>query len=159
MKRKTNIVTGAVTTLAVIGGLAGCGSGGTSATTTTRAPAATSAPATTKAKAKPKAPAMTVSQKNAIASAENYLSSQAFSREGLIKQLSSKYGEGFSKADAKYAVDHIKVNWNEQAAKAAKNYLSQEPFSRQGLIHQLESKYGEGFTHAQALYGVNKTGL
>jgi hypothetical protein len=101
----------------------------------------------------------TTAHENAIASAEDYLDNQAFSRTGLIQQLSSKYGEGFSKADATFAVNHIDVDWNEQAAAAAKDYLSLDSFSRQGLIQQLESRYGEGFTHAQAVYGVNQTGL
>ena len=57
------------------------------------------------------------------------------------------------------AVDHIKVNWNEQAARSAKSYLEMTHFSRAGLIRQLESSAGEGFTHAQAVYGVNKAGL
>ena len=69
---------------------------------------------------------------------------------------SSQYGEDFSKADAIYAVDHVDVNWNEQAAKAAKSYLETGSFSRNGLIQQLSSSYGDGFTHAQAVYGVNK---
>jgi hypothetical protein len=102
---------------------------------------------------------MTTSQEQAIGSAKDYLSYQAFSRAGLIGQLSSKAGEGFSLADATFAVDHIQVNWNEQAAKSAKDYLSFEHFSRQGLIEQLESKSGDGYTHAQAVYGVNKAGL
>jgi len=101
----------------------------------------------------------TTAQENAIASAEDYLHNQAFSRTGLIQQLSSKYGEGFSKADATFAVNHLDVDWNEQAAAAAKGYLSIDSFSRNGLIQQLESKYGEGFTHSQAVYGVNQTGL
>jgi Host cell surface-exposed lipoprotein len=92
-------------------------------------------------------------------SAENYLDFSAFSRKGLIEQLSSEYGEGFSKADAIYAVNHLDVDWNEQAAKSAKNYLDQSAFSRQGLIEQLSSEYGEGFSRAQAVYGVNQTGL
>lgn len=104
-------------------------------------------------------PALTASQEQAIGSAQDYLSMQAFSRKGLIKQLSSQYGEGFSLADATFAVDHVTVNWNEQAAKAAKQYLSMQHFSRQGLIHQLESAYGEQFTHRQAVYGVTKAGL
>ena len=103
----------------------------------------------------PSTPAETPGQKNARESAEQYLQTQAFSRAGLVKQLSSQYGEGFSKADAIYAVNHIDVDWNEQAAKAAKDYLANQPFSRAGLIHQLESPYGDGFTHAQAVYGVN----
>jgi hypothetical protein len=117
-------------------------------------------PSTTdQAPATNQAPAMTVGQENAIESAKGYLDYGAFSRSGLIHQLSSNYGEGYSKADATFAVDHLNVNWNEQAAKSAEDYLSYDAFSRQGLIDQLSSKYGEGFTHAQAVYGVNQTGL
>lgn len=104
-------------------------------------------------------PSMTKSQEQAIGSAESYLAMTAFSRKGLIQQLSSEYGEGFSKADATYAVDHIKVDWNEQAAESARKYLEMTHFSRSGLIQQLESSYGEGFTHKQAVYGVTKAGL
>lgn len=115
--------------------------------------------APTKPKPTRTAPARTESQRQAIASAESYLKVSAFSRYGLIQQLSSAYGEGFSKADATYAVDHITVDWNEQAAKSARSYLNVTSFSRAGLIEQLESKHGEGFTHAQAVYGVNAVGL
>jgi hypothetical protein len=112
-----------------------------------------------KAEKAEEAPEYTTAQENAIASAENYLDTMAFSRKGLIEQLSSDYGEGFSKADAIFAVNHIDVDWNEQAAKSAKNYLDTMAFSRKGLIEQLESEFGDGFTHAQAVYGVNQTGL
>jgi Host cell surface-exposed lipoprotein len=114
-----------------------------------------------KPKAKPKPPvrAMTTAQEQAIGSAQDYLSFQAFSRNGLIEQLSSDAGEGFSRADAVYAVDHIRVNYRVQAAKAAKDYLTFEHFSRSGLIEQLESDAGDGYTHAQAVYGVNAVGL
>lgn len=105
------------------------------------------------------APKLTAGQEQAIGSAESYLGFTAFSRKGLIRQLSSNAGEGFSVADATYAVDHIKVDWNEQAAKSAKSYLEMTHFSRQGLIHQLESSAGDGFTHRQAVYGVTKAGL
>jgi hypothetical protein len=37
---------------------------------------------------------LTTSQENAVASAKSYLSLQAFSRQGLINQLSSSAGEG-----------------------------------------------------------------
>ena len=105
------------------------------------------------------APKLTASQEQAIGAAESYLSFQAFSRKGLIHPLSSDAGEGFPVADATFAVDYLKVNWNEQAARSAKSYLAFQYFSRKGLIHQLESSAGEGFTHAQAVYGVNKAGL
>ena len=102
---------------------------------------------------------MTVSQANAIEAAEKYLSMAAFSRSGLIQQLSSKHGEGFPRADAVYAVDHVAVDWNQQAVRAAKQHLAERSFSREGLIHQLKARYGDGFTHAEALYGVEGTGL
>jgi Host cell surface-exposed lipoprotein len=138
--------------------------GGSSGDTPSATPPPASAPAAAANPPAPpppaaKAPSETVSQKNARESAESYLDYQAFSRQGLIRQLSSSAGEGFSRADAIYAVNHIDVDWNEQAAKAAKQYLETQSFSRAGLIRQLESSAGEGFTHAQAVYGVNQTGL
>jgi len=73
--------------------------------------------------------------------------------------LSSRYGSGFSVADATYAVNHIKVNWFRQAVRSAKSYLRFTHFSRAGLIRQLQSPYGAQFTHNQAVYGVNQVGL
>ena len=104
-------------------------------------------------------PSFTTSQEQAIGSAKDYLDFSAFSRDGLIQQLSSKYGDGFSKADAIFAVNHITVNWNEQAVRSAKDYLAMSHFSRAGLIQQLDSKYGDGYTLAQATYAANHVGL
>lgn len=87
-------------------------------------------------------------QENAREQAANYLASQAFSRKGLIEQL--EY-EGYSKADATYAVDNITVDWFEQAALKARQYLDSQSFSRSGLLEQL---LYEGFTRAQAEHGV-----
>jgi hypothetical protein len=105
------------------------------------------------------APKMTLSQKNAVEAAERYIDFSPFSRLGLIRQLSSSAGDGYSKADATYAVDHITVDWNAQAYKAAKNYLDFSSFSRSGLIQQLTSSAGDQYTRAQATYAVNKVGL
>ncbi len=117
-------------------------------TTTTKAPTTTTtaAPTTT-------VPPETAGQRNARRSAENYLDLTAFSRSGLIKQLEF---EGFSNEDAVYGVDHVAVDWNEQAAKSAANYLELTSFSRSGLVEQL---LFEGFTQAEAEYGVSTTGL
>ena len=82
-----------------------------------------------------------------------------FSRDGLIKQLSSPYGSGYTKADATFAVDHLNVDWNQQAVRSAKDYLSMTHFSRAGLIEQLSSPYGSGYTVAQATYAANNVGL
>ncbi len=101
------------------------------------------------------AQAMTGAQRNAISSARDYLSYEAFSRSGLIQQLSSQYGEGYPKSVAIYAVNYLHPNWYKQAVKSARDYLSTQSFSRSGLIQQLDSPYGEGFTYAQAAYGVS----
>jgi hypothetical protein len=98
-------------------------------------------------------------EENAIRSARSYLEFQAFSRKGLIRQLSSDAGEGYSLKAATAAVDSLHINFNEQAYKSAKSYLEMSGFSRKGLIQQLESDAGEGFTHSQAVYGVTKAGL
>ena len=120
---------------------------------------ATPAPSSAAVKPAKPAPHYTMSQQQAIGSAKDYLSFQAFSRKGLIQQLSSKYGEGFSRADATFAVNHIQVDWNKEAVQSAKDYLSTQHFSRAGLIEQLSSSFGEGFTEAQAIYAVNHVGL
>ena len=105
------------------------------------------------------AEAATRSQQQAVGSAKSYLRYSAFSRAGLIDQLSSRYGSGFRRADAVYAVNHIKVSWYAQAVRSAKSYLRYMHFSRAGLIRQLESRYGSKFTHGQAVYAVNRVGL
>ncbi|MBM6400266.1 Ltp family lipoprotein [Phycicoccus sonneratiae] len=118
---------------------------------------APSATATVKpAPAKPKA---TAGQANALRSAENYIDLKGFSKKGLIQQLSSEYGDGFKKADATWAVEHLDVNWNEQAVRAAQSYLELKGFSRNGLIEQLSSEYGDQFTVKQATYAAQKVGL
>lgn len=99
------------------------------------------------------APSMTSGQENALAKAEMYLDTQAFSKPGLVKQL--KF-EGFSEPDATFAVNQLEVDWNEQSAAKAEQYLDTQPFSRDGLIKQLKF---EGFTDAEANYGVKKAGL
>ena len=132
-------------------------------TTPPAAPPSSSAPAPqAPASQAPAAPAgPTTSQQQALTSAQGYLSDgQGFSRAGLIQQLSSSAGEGFSVADATWAVDHSGADWYQQAVISAKGYMSDgEGFSRQGLIDQLTSSAGEGFTYAQAVYAVNQVGL
>jgi len=64
--------------------------------------------------------------------------------------------EKYSEADSEWAVDHLDVDWNEQAAEKAKDYLDTESFSHDGLVDQLVY---EGFTKEQAEYGVSQAGL
>lgn len=97
-------------------------------------------------------PQLTLGQQNAISKAQDYLSFMPFSRKGLIEQL--KF-EGFTSGEAKFAVDYISPDWNEQAAAKAQEYLDIMAFSRQGLIEQLMF---EGFSRKQAEYGVKAVG-
>ncbi|MBN8866754.1 MAG: Ltp family lipoprotein [Solirubrobacterales bacterium] len=103
-------------------------------------------------KPEPEEPEMTPGQENALESASDYLDYTAFSKSGLIDQLAQF--EGFSKADATFAVNQLDVDWNEQAYKSAKDYLDYTSFSLSGLIDQLTQF--EGFTDAQAEYGAKK---
>lgn len=94
----------------------------------------------------------TISQKNALKKAQDYLSYSAFSYEGLIHQL--EY-EKFSHEDAVYGADNCNADWKEQALKKARDYLGYSAFSYDGLIHQLEY---EKFTTEQATYGADNCG-
>jgi hypothetical protein len=102
---------------------------------------------------------MTTAQQQAVDAAEGYLSEgQGFSQQGLQGQLTSSAGNGFSKSDAEFAINHLHPNWDQQAVDAAKGYLSEgQGFSQQGLLSQLTSSAGSGFTQAQAEYAVNQT--
>lgn len=95
---------------------------------------------------------LSLEEKNALKSAENYLSFMAFSRSGLIKQLEF---EGYSREAATTAVDSLVVDWKEQAAKSAENYMSLMSFSRSRLIQQLKF---EGFSEEEAEYGATFVG-
>ena len=101
---------------------------------------------------------LTGPQKNAVRSAQQYISIQGFSRNGLIEQLSSDYGVGYNVSDATVAVDSMNIDWNKQAVRSAKQYLSIQGFSCKGLIEQLSSSYGDKYTQSQATYGAKQAG-
>lgn len=124
-------------------------------------PPATSPPATSPPVTAPPATesSLTPAQQNAVRSAESYLDFMAFSRQGLIDQLSSEYGDQFAVEDATVAVDSLNVDWNAQAVKSAQSYLDMMGFSCQGLIDQLSSDYGDQYTVEQATYGATQVGI
>lgn len=106
--------------------------------------------------AAPKQPEMSSGQRNALDAAKNYLESSGFSKAGLIDQLSSSAGDGYSRSDATFAVKRSGADWNAEAVEAAKNYLESSPMSKTALIEQLSSSAGDQFTEAQARYAANK---
>ncbi|WP_159877336.1 Ltp family lipoprotein [Aquitalea denitrificans] len=101
----------------------------------------------------------TMPQQNAIRSAKQYLNFQGFSRAGLIQQLSSDAGDGYTVADATAAVDSLNIDWNLEAERSAKQYLSLQGFSCKGLVQQLSSSAGEGYTVSQARHGAKQAGV
>jgi hypothetical protein len=125
--------------------------------------AASSAPPPSAASPVPAAPApepsLTPAQRNAVRSARGYLNISGFSREGLINQLSSEYGDKYNVGDATVAVDSLNVDWNTQAARSAAAYLKISGFSCQGLIGQLSSDAGDKYTASEATYGATQTGI
>ncbi|MCL2147193.1 MAG: Ltp family lipoprotein [Synergistaceae bacterium] len=95
----------------------------------------------------------TLSQKNAVQKAKDYIEYSAFSYDGLVAQL--EYSK-FSEEDAIYGADNCGADWFEQAAKKAKSYMEYSSFSREGLIDQLI--YSK-FTREQAEYGADSVGF
>jgi host cell surface-exposed lipoprotein len=117
-------------------------------TTTTEAPTTTTtAPPTTTTTENPEL-------SNARESAQQYLDYSGFSRQGLIDQLSSEYGDQYPVEVATAAVDSLRVDWNAEAVEAAESYLEFQAFSHAGLVDQLSSEYGDQFTREQAEYGA-----
>ena len=99
---------------------------------------------------------LTAAQRNAVRSADSYLRLSGFSRQGLIDQLSSEFGDQYSVTDATAAVISMSADWNDQAARSAATYLEVSGFSCQGLIDQLSSEFGDKYTVARATYGATQ---
>lgn len=95
---------------------------------------------------------------NAQRSATSYLEISGFSRQGLIDQLSSEYGDQYPIEEATQAVDSLNIDYNAQARRSAESYLELSGFSCQGLIDQLSSEYGDQYTIEQATYGAQQAG-
>ena len=97
---------------------------------------------------------LSVEQRNAVIAGKSYLSFSGFSKQGLIDQLSSEYGDNYPEEVASFAVQYLEdnklVDWGEEAVESAQNYLDFSGFSRLGLIDQLTSEYGDQFTKEEA---------
>lgn len=88
-------------------------------------------------------------QRNAVESANNYLSVMPFSDKGLRDQLAF---DGYPQDAIDYAMNNISVDWNEQAVKKARQYDELMGMSDAALYDQL---IFDGFTPEQAQYGVD----
>lgn len=105
---------------------------------------------------KEETPQVPMEYKMALKSAEQYLRTMPFSKQGLYRQLTADAGSKFPPEAAQYAVDNVKTDWKENAAKAAANYLKIMPMSRDELVTQLTSDAGDQYTLEEAQYGVEK---
>jgi len=76
------------------------------------------------------------------------------SKKGLCDQLTSEYGEQFSKETAQYAVDNVKADWNANALAKAKSCQETQNMLPAAIRDQLVSEYGEKFTAAEADYAI-----
>lgn len=97
----------------------------------------------------------TTGQKNALKKAESYSNTMHMSKNGIYKQLTSEYGEGFTKEEAQYAIDNMKADWKANALAKAKSYQESMSMSKSAIYKQLTSEYGEGFTAEEAQYAID----
>lgn len=162
--RLGSVLAGGVVIIGLTG--AGCSNSGSSAKSPTYATVPATVASAAPAATTPPTPAptpttrFTLAQQNAINSAQQYLAlGEGFSRAGLIGQLSSSAGDGYSVTDATFAVDSLNVDWNAEAVLAAKSYLKTTSFSCTNLVEQLDSAAGSQFTPAQAQYGAHAVGI
>jgi Host cell surface-exposed lipoprotein len=123
--------------------------------TTTEAPTTTEEPTTTTTASPTTTTTVDPEFSNAVQAAEQYLDFGGFSRQGLIDQLSSEYGDQYPVEVATAAVDSLNVDYNAEAVEAAESYLEFQAFSHAGLVDQLSSEYGDQFTREQAEYGAS----
>lgn len=92
--------------------------------------------------------------KSALKKADSYANTQHMSKKGVYNQLTSEYGEKFSKEAAQYAVDNVKTDWNANALAKAKSYQEIQHMSPVAIHDQLTSDFGEKFTKAEADYAI-----
>lgn len=94
----------------------------------------------------------TLGEKNALASAKDYLEYSSFSETGLRNQLAF---EEYADNEIEYAIANLDVDWKQQAVKMAKSYLDTMSFSKEELRKQL---IFEGFTEEQVDYALSEVG-
>ncbi len=92
--------------------------------------------------------------KSALKKAKLYSDTMHMSKRGIYDQLTSEYGERFSKEAAQYAVDNVDADWNANALEKAKLYQDSMSMSPAAIRDQLTSEYGEQFTAEEAAYAV-----
>lgn len=88
----------------------------------------------------------------ALNSAQSYADNMHMSKIGIYDQLISSAGDKFPAQAAKYAVDHVKADWNKNALKTAKSYRENVNMSNEDIKQQLISE--EKFTPQETDYAL-----
>ena len=76
-----------------------------------------------------------------------------------LRDAPSKYGKGFTREEAAYALENVKADWGKEAAKRAAfqiEYTGIE-YTKDSMITELTRYFG--FTLADATYGAEQNGL
>ena len=76
------------------------------------------------------------------------------SKQGIYDQLTSEYGEDFSKEAAQYAIDNLEADFKKNALEKARTYQESMAMSPNAIKEQLISEYGEKFTEEEAEYAI-----
>lgn len=129
---------------------------GTTTDTTTTTPAEQDAPAEEGAPAEEEEEEeedVPTEYRSALRSAQNYLRSGNFSQEGLYNQLTSQFDQHTPEA-ARYAVENVDADWNQEALDAARSYQETMNMSPAAIYDQLTSQF-ELYTPEQAQYAVD----
>lgn len=88
----------------------------------------------------------------ALNSAQSYADNMHMSKMGIYNQLISSAGDKFPPQAAKYAVDHVKADWNRNALETAKSYRENVNMSNEDIKQQLISE--EKFTQQETNYAL-----
>ncbi|WAL40630.1 Ltp family lipoprotein [Brevibacterium sp. BRM-1] len=92
---------------------------------------------------------------DALSKAGYYAGDGHMSKKGLYRQLTSKNGEGLSKAAATYAVNHVDADWKNNALETAKAFSKNPSYSRSTVYDLLINEKVGGFTEAEAKYALD----
>lgn len=96
-----------------------------------------------------------IEYQNALKKAETYSSIMHMSKSKIYDQLTSEYGEGFTKEAAQFAMDNLEADWKANALAKAKSYQINMNMSKKRIYDQLTSEYGEKFTKEEAQYAID----
>lgn len=100
-------------------------------------------------------PSIPVEYTNALEKAKSYVETMNMSKKGVYGQLTSEYGEKFTKEAAQYAIDNLKADYKAAALAKAKNYQESMKMSPAAIKDQLTSEHGEQFTPEEAQYAID----